>query len=146
MRSCADHDCSFAVVRALVLPAVCLVVTAGCRSERAVKPGAEAPAPAIEAAQVVKKVSVKGFDPAGEPEIQQMSDGSLRVVFEFMPPSYIEERGTELGPFKAFDRELERAAGVPVVREDREVFLIRESRAETLAKVRRFLETYRKRR
>jgi hypothetical protein len=44
-------------------------------------------------AEVLRTVQLVGFDPGGEPCIRLMSDGSLEVWFEFMPPSDVELRG-----------------------------------------------------
>lgn len=100
-----------------------------------------APLPEVK---VVKTIAVAGFDPEGEPEIHVMSNGSLLVVFDLMPPSYIDPGDSDLGAFKGFDKEMERAIGVPVIWEDREVLLIRKPRADTAEKVKGFLERYRK--
>jgi hypothetical protein len=100
-----------------------------------------APLPEVK---VVKTIAVAGFDPEGEPEIRLMSNGSLLVVFNLMPPSYIDPGDSDLGPFKGFDKEMERAIGVPVVWEDREVLLIQKPRADTAERVKGFLEKYRK--
>jgi hypothetical protein len=93
-------------------------------------------------AEVVRTVSMRGFDPEGEPIICVMSDGSIEVRFEFMPPSDIpEEPG--LGRFAAFDRELAQAAGVPVVWEDRERFRVERPASDTIGRIRAFVEGYR---
>lgn len=91
----------------------------------------------------VQTIQLSGFDPNGEPVIRVMADGSLHVVFEFMPPSFAEDVD-DLGPFKDFDKQMERAIGVPVAWEDREVFMIRQSNADTVDKIRAFVEGYRK--
>ncbi len=90
---------------------------------------------------IVKKTTVVGFDPAGEPEIREMSDGSLSIVFNFMPPSYAED---DEKSFADFEKQIEKAVKVPVVREDREVFLIRKPANDTVEKARKFLEGFRK--
>jgi hypothetical protein len=124
------------------LLALGLVVGIGCRSERAEPP---AKGPMKQPAQVVKTITVQGFDPEGEPEIREMSDGTLAIVLNFMPPSYVEDApGNSLGAFENFDKELEKAAGAPVQWDDREVFLIAKPHADTPAKVKVFLESYRK--
>jgi hypothetical protein len=93
--------------------------------------------------EVKKVIKLTGFDPAGEPVIRLMADGSIYVVFNFMPPSYISnEQG--LGPFEDFDKQLERAAGVAVEWEDREFFLIRQPKPDTVERVRKFVEEYRR--
>lgn len=90
---------------------------------------------------VVKTTAVLGFDPEGEPEIREMSDGSLMVMFNFMPPSYAED---EEAKYADFEKQLEQAVGVRVFRDDRELFLIREPRSDTAEKLQAFLESYRR--
>ena len=92
-------------------------------------------------ATAAKTIAVSGFDPEGEPEIKEMSDGTLMVVFNFMPPSYAEDQEAK---YADFEKELERAVGVPVQRDDREVFLIQAPRSDTVEKLKSFLEGYRK--
>ena len=97
-------------------------------------------------AEVLRTVPVHGFDPGGEPSIRVMSDGSLEVCFEFMPPSDMERGGPSyLGEFVAFDKEMAAAAGVPVVWEDREFFRIEDVPPGTLERVQAFVEGYRRR-
>ena len=97
-------------------------------------------------AEVVRTVRVGGFDPESQPSIREMSDGSVEVWFEFMPPSDVERQDTAgLGEFAAFDREMAAAVGVPVVWEDREFFLIESAPPGTLERVQAFLEGYRHR-
>jgi hypothetical protein len=67
-------------------------------------------------------------------------------VFNFMPPSWVpEDEWADLGRCRNFDRELERAVGVPVAWDDREFFLIDRPRADTVDAVRRFLADFRRR-
>lgn len=70
-----------------------------------------------------------------------MSDGTLVIVFNFMPPSFAED---DEDGFADFDKQLEKALGVPVRWEDREFFLIRNPANDTADKARSFLEGYRK--
>ena len=90
---------------------------------------------------VLRKIPVVGFDPEGEPEIRVMSDGTLSIAFNFMPPSFAED--DEKG-FADFDKQLEKSLGVSVQWEDREFFLIRNPANDTAEKARVFLEGYRK--
>jgi hypothetical protein len=71
-----------------------------------------------------------------------MADGSLLIVFNFMPPSFVADVGG-LGPFADFDRQLEQAAGVPVVWDDREVFVVQRPKRDTVDRIREYLESYR---
>jgi hypothetical protein len=41
----------------------------------------------------IEIIPFTGFDPEGEPEIRVMADGSWELVFNFMPPSWVERRG-----------------------------------------------------
>lgn len=67
-------------------------------------------------AEVLRIVQLSGFDLGGEPSIRLMSDGSLEVLFEFMPPSDVEPSGRSgLGEYAAFDLETSKSVGACVV-------------------------------
>jgi hypothetical protein len=68
-----------------------------------------------------------------------MSDGTLRIVFSLMPPSFAED---DERSFSDFDEQLEHALGVAVTWDDREVFVIAQPWADTAAKLKAFLEAY----
>src|SRR5262249_54071950 len=125
----------------------------GCRDEARVAPHAVEPTssirapvasavPAATTEPIPGTIHVKGFDPEGEPEIRTNRDGSITIAFAFMPPSCAADHD---GGFDDFDKQLERARGVAVARDDREVFVIRQPAPETAQKARAFLESYRKR-
>ena len=76
----------------------------------------------------VKTIPIPGFDPHGDPEIRLMDDGSMYLVFNFMPPSWA---GDDPAWFDTFDKMLQQALGVDVLWEDREFFLIRSPLAGT---------------
>jgi hypothetical protein len=88
----------------------------------------------------VEVIPLLGFDAEGEPEIRVMSDGSLYVAFNFMPPSWAEDNPE---PFADFDQQLTKALDLPVEWDDRELFRIERPRADTVERIRRFIETYR---
>lgn len=90
--------------------------------------------------EVREIIELTGFDPDGEPEIRIMADGSLYVVFNFMPPSYANDEGD----FSDFDKQFEQAAGVPVLWDDREVFVIFQPQKDTISRIRTFIEGYRR--
>jgi hypothetical protein len=93
----------------------------------------------------VETIPLPGFDPDGDPEIWRMADGGLRLVFNFMPPSWIpESEYVDLGRCRDFDRRLEAAIGAPVVWEDREFFLIQRPRPDTVEKIKRYLAEFRR--
>ena len=125
------------MIRLFLLLAASAGLLVGCRNEPATKPAAKESVPAT----VRKTIPVTGFDPEGEPEICLMSDGTLTVVFNFMPPSYAEDQEEK---FADFEKQLEKAVGVPVHREDRLFFLIRNPANDTAEKIRAFLEGFRK--
>jgi hypothetical protein len=118
-----------------------MLIVAGCGAEQPARPITKETTPVTQTS-ILKKISVSGFDPDGEPEIREMSDGTLVVMFNFMPPSFAEDKEEE---FADFDKQLEKALGVPVEREDRELFLIRKPAKDTAEKARVFLEGYRDR-
>lgn len=96
-------------------------------------------------AEVLRTVQLRGFDTGGEPSIRVMSDGSLEIWFQFMPPSdALAQDPSEMGEFEAFDQEMAAAVGVPVVWEDREFFRIDDAPPGTLERVQSFIEGYRK--
>ena len=95
--------------------------------------------------EVRKEIKITGFDSKGEPVIRIMADGSLQILFAFMPPSWApEEEG--LGAFADFDKQLRQVARVKVVWDDREVFVIPSPQRDTAEYVRRFLVDYRSKR
>ncbi len=87
----------------------------------------------------VHVIPLSGFDPDGEPEIRVMADGSLHVLFNFMPPSWAED---DPDPFDDFDQQLAQAVGLPVTWEDRELFRIAQPANDTVERIRRFLASY----
>src|SRR5436190_18745977 len=95
-------------------------------------------------ADVLRTLNFAGFDPESEPTVQEMSDGSIEVWFECMPPSDVERAGPYgLGAFADMDQDMAAALGIPVVWEDRELFRIESAPPGTLERVHAFLETYR---
>jgi hypothetical protein len=101
------------------------------------KPGKAGTAKALQRKSVVK---IMGFDHGGEPEIRLESGGSIRVMFDYMPPSFHE--GNDLGPYTDFDKQMKRAIGVDVKWEDREVFYIARPKQNTVGRIKKFLENY----
>ena len=91
--------------------------------------------------ETVQEIQLSGFDEMGEPVIQVMSDRSVHLQFEFMPPSDIDENGIEF--FDDFDAQLAKAIGLPVIWDDQERFIIEDFQPDTIDKIRHFIETYR---
>ena len=89
----------------------------------------------------VKTISVTGFDPDDEPCIVVQPDGSVHVAFGFMPPSDAEDR--EAYFTARFQQQMEESIGTGATWEDRELFVIPAPRPGTVARLVRFLETYR---
>jgi hypothetical protein len=124
------------VLAAVVVPAL------GCAREPASIPSIPVKGAVAKMDEVQQEIKLTGFDPKGEPVIRIMADGSLLIVFNFMPPSFVPD-GEGLGPFADFDKQLERAARVPVVWDDREVFVIQQPKRDTVQRIRKFIESYR---
>ncbi len=103
---------------------------------------ANPPAQGRPEATVTEEIPVSGFDADGEPVIRKRSDGSLWIHFEAMPPFFAEEDGTE-AEFEDFESKLQDALGVPVRREDREVFVIANPGPDTAARAKAWLQGYR---
>jgi hypothetical protein len=110
--------------------------------DEATKPSTVQKGAAGKMDEIKETIKLTGFDPKGEPVIRVMGDGSLLIVFNFMPPSFVPD-GEGMGPFGDFDKQLERAAGVPVVWDDREVFVIQKPKRDTVERLRKFIESYR---
>jgi hypothetical protein len=87
-------------------------------------------------------IELTGFDPLGEPEIRVEANGSLWLVFNFMPPSWAAEDDPER--FDTFDEQLHEAIGVPVLWDDREFFFIDEPAADTVERITKFLQTFKR--
>lgn len=75
------------------------------------------------AGRTIRTVTIEGFDPQGEPEIRVKSNGTLEVMFQFMPPSYA-QTPQEQAQYDRFDQKLRSAVGAGVEWEDRECFIV----------------------
>lgn len=90
---------------------------------------------------LIEEMKVTGFDADSEPVLKRWSDGSLWIHFEAMPPFFAEDNGTE-SEFETFETKIQDALGVPVVREDREVFVIQNPNPDTAEKAKSWLEGF----
>ena len=96
-----------------------------------------------KSASIANTILINGFDKEGEPEIRIMNDGSLYIVFSFMPPlNENEDEGGALGEFEDFDKYLSNKLGENVYWVDREVFYIKTPKPETSDNVKELLENY----
>jgi hypothetical protein len=95
-------------------------------------------------ANVRATVVLGGFEPGAEPIVREMHDGSLLLIFAFIPPFASENRTRDGKQFDLdnFGAELERAAEVPVVWDDKEVFVIQRPQRDTIEKLRVFVRDY----
>ncbi|MEZ6052485.1 MAG: hypothetical protein R3C02_14045 [Planctomycetaceae bacterium] len=100
-------------------------------------------------AEQYRSLDVAGFDPECPPEIRHMDDGSLWLVIDPMPPSWLENEDylrqdpLSLGPCADFDQQLARAICVPVHWDDREFFLIKNPQKDTVNAITDFLYEFR---
>ena len=97
-----------------------------------------------QASEVRATVTLAGFEPGAEPVLREMRDGSLLLVFAFIPPRVAEGRPAMSRRFdmNTFGAEVERAAGVPVAWDDKEVFVVQRPRTDTVERLRGFLQSY----
>jgi hypothetical protein len=103
--------------------------------------GSLSPAPPKKPSKRVEAIRVKGFDSEGEPMIEKLSDGTLWIHFQAMPPFFAESNGTE-SAFDNFEEQLQQALGVAVRRDDREIFIVENPMQETGQKVKEWLEHF----
>lgn len=91
----------------------------------------------------IEKYTLDGFDPNGEPTVRRTSTGQLWLCLELVPPSWVpdgEQTGpSSLGVWDDFHKRLAATIGVPVIWEDREWFLIKEPREDTVEAIHQFL-------
>lgn len=97
--------------------------------------------------EVVETIALHGFEqaPTNDPEVRRMSDGSLFVVFNCMPPCFTADDADGppvLGKYSQFDREMQEAVGVDVNWEDREFFRIRNPKPDTMSRLQDFVAGY----
>lgn len=59
-----------------------------------------------------------------------------------MPPFFAEDEGTE-ADYEAFEKTIQDSLGVTVIREDREVFVIKDPKPDTAEQAKAWLETFR---
>lgn len=76
------------------------------------------------------EITVEGFDPAGEPVLRMLADGSMEIVFNFMPPLFAKDPA----PFDSFDATLAAKLDVAVEWQDREVFRIAQPQPDSVAR------------
>jgi hypothetical protein len=132
---------------ACTLGLVMLACARTSRSGMTRGPTAGAPEGTSRDSQVVETIPLHRFEsaPTNDPEIRRMSDGSLLVVFNCMPPCSTPDARDgppALGTYEHFDSEMQRAIGVDVVWEDREFFRISKPKADTVDKLREFVAGY----
>jgi hypothetical protein len=84
---------------------------------------------------------ITGFDPGNEPEIRLFPDGTVYAVFNGMPPFSFRLRKKDKDNF---DQDMAAAIGTEVIWEDREFFLIPKPAVDTVARLKNYLENYRK--
>lgn len=90
----------------------------------------------------MKTIEIKGFDVDGDPVLHIEDDGSLMLVFEFMPPLNGTDEGVEDPEFERFDEVLAEELGVEVIWDDRERFVILKPAADTVERLKYYLEHY----
>lgn len=97
-----------------------------------------------QSSEVRATITLAGFEPGAEPVLCEMRDGSMLLVFAFIPPRVTEGDAAKGKRFdlNTFGADIERAVGVPVAWDDKEVFVIQQPRANTVERIRKFLQSY----
>ena len=85
-----------------------------------------------------------GFERVAEPVLREMRDGSLLLIFAFIPPLAIEDNPAKAKRFEmaTFGKEIEKAAGGPVIWDDKEIFVVRHPQSDTIERIQQFLLNY----
>lgn len=88
--------------------------------------------------------AISGFDLGAEPIMREMRDGSLLLIFGFIPPLVTEQDSIKAQRFdiNRFGVEIGDAVGVPLVWGDREVFVVQQPQSDTGERIRKFLANY----
>ena len=92
--------------------------------------------------EIKKYIKVKGFDKDGEPQIQILKSGEIKIQFEFMPPLNGNDNQSDNLIFENFDKELSAVIGKEVIWEDREVFLVLNPQKDDDKKLKKYLEEF----
>src|SRR5262245_8715208 len=93
--------------------------------------------------ETVQKITVPGFDAEGEPYIEVLADGSLRVVFQAMPPEDVPDHEFDTWQ-AAFKSHLGQAAGVPLDWQNRWMFMVWSPRSDTIERLVQCISSYRR--
>jgi hypothetical protein len=91
---------------------------------------------------VLTTLDIHGFDSAGEPQTRHGEGGTLEIMFNFMPPLNGADDPNPHVVFETFEVVLAAALGVPVIRDDRELFIIPHPQPDTAARAKAYLETF----
>lgn len=91
--------------------------------------------------QTNNTIEINGFDSEGEPNIEIQDDGSIHIMFNFMPPSYAHETNYA-NNFEDFEEQLTEAVACKVKWEERELFIIEKPNADTMQRLIDFLSTF----
>lgn len=110
-----------------------LAVLVGCDSGRP---------DAVEPATETESVELVGFDPGQEPVLRTMSDGTMEVRFNRLPPNAASGDGAPIGAYGEVDRDLAEAIGTEVEWPERRMLLIPNPADDTADRVKTFFETY----
>lgn len=86
--------------------------------------------------------TITGFDDDGEPRIVENIDGTLSIIFNFMPPLNGTDEEVDDSIFENFDEVIAKAIDSEVIWEDREHFLIPAPKTDTIQRLIHFLNNF----
>jgi hypothetical protein len=87
---------------------------------------------------------IPGFDRPAEPVLRELKDGSLLLIFNCLPPLAVDDDPARAGRFDMarFGDQLQEALGIPVLWDDRDVFVIPRPKMTTEPRLRKFFQTF----
>jgi len=104
------------------------------------------PEPKERPDDVIESIAIPGFDEIGDVYIDVERCGSLWLLFNQMPPTWVPEvEYAHFGRCGNFDKELEMAISASVIWDDRERFYIEHPTDDCVERIRAFLADFRAR-
>lgn len=94
------------------------------------------------ATSIAQTLSLKGFDPYGEPKIRIMANGSIYVAFSSMPPLNRQLRTVIMPEFDDFAAALQNAVNVTVEHQTHTCFFIPHPEKDTAQQLKYYLATF----
>lgn len=89
-----------------------------------------------------KTINIEGFDENGEPEIRIYDDNHIELVFASLPPLNGDFKNKDSSYWNTFENVISKYLGITVLRVKNEIFIINHPNANTVKKLKEYLENY----